>query len=92
MKTKQILIILAIIALIGSLMWLICDLGWEPFVATIVSISGLIAALNYDEINKRINEINKQTKVHKSKRVHVDQSKDSCAQVNDSEDITIIQR
>ncbi len=51
---KRILIVLNIFALIGTLLWLICNPDWEPLIAVITSISTLIALL-YSKNDKEKN-------------------------------------
>jgi hypothetical protein len=45
MTTRNIIIILNIVGLLGTLIWLMVDPGWEALVAIIGSIIGLIAQL-----------------------------------------------
>ncbi len=45
MKTKNILIILNIAGLIGSLIWLMVNPSWEPLITAIGLIGALIAQL-----------------------------------------------
>jgi hypothetical protein len=43
--TKQLLIILNVIALLGALIWLMLEQGWEPLVTSIGLVSSLISLL-----------------------------------------------
>lgn len=45
MNIKQILIILTIAALLGSLIWLMVDPSWEPLVTSLGLIAALIAEI-----------------------------------------------
>lgn len=45
MTIKKILLVLNILALVGTLIWLKSDRGWEPLVATITLIATLISQL-----------------------------------------------
>ncbi|WP_262250400.1 hypothetical protein, partial [Parapedobacter soli] len=45
MKIKNVIIILNIAGLIGSLIWLMVDKGWEPLVTSIGLIGALIAQI-----------------------------------------------
>ena len=48
---KKVLIILAIICIIGSLVWLMIEPGMEPIISTISFIAALIALLYSNEGN-----------------------------------------
>lgn len=45
MTIKKVLLILNILALIGTLIWLMTDRSWEPLVATITLVATLITQL-----------------------------------------------
>lgn len=53
MTTKSILIILNVAGLIGSLIWLMVNPGWEPVVTSIGLVATLIAQINSGGDEKR---------------------------------------
>jgi len=54
MNLKITILILNILALIGCIIWLIIEGGWEPVVAIIISISTLIGQTMKDEESKKV--------------------------------------